>query len=311
MCLTVLFEANRDMAGCFCQRTCPRSIGDVFTTHMVIEETRTERQTVTFMSIDRYAWYPMERYSFRCYRNLRGKISDHKRAKELSSFGPNDRLEPQIGSLEDPATKPHNYSLKRLLVRITADVRLPVQCTSLRVCLSCGRCLPSYAHGSSGSRFWCALVGLATVGTEGIAGTYFKSFNLENLCNVCGRPHSYGWRLVGMAKRSRSRWQQYVVAVAFERRGRACFKANTLRALRIVERVVCAHHRHQEMALCATSSINLGTQCTRNVSRPSRCCTCPDLKKQFRVVPHGPSSLVRLVSLLRKHERMSCAGTVV
>ena len=209
------------------------------------------------------------RCSFQCYRNLRGTFSDHKHAKVLSSFGPNDRLVHTKGSQEDPATEPQNDSLKRRLVRITASVRLPVQCTSLRACLSrgqclqsyahvssgsrclplcalcctrirqaadacqlthivahvivwrpmpancahcvarvfvqrpmpvsfrtvlhaCssgGRCLPSYAHCSSGSRFWCPSVGPATVGTKAIAGTYFKSLNLENLCNLRMPPH--------------------------------------------------------------------------------------------------------------------------
>ena len=61
VCVTALSEANRDMAACFCKRTGSRSIVDVPTTDMSIEETRNERRTVTFMSIDRYAWHPMER----------------------------------------------------------------------------------------------------------------------------------------------------------------------------------------------------------------------------------------------------------
>ena len=121
------------------------------------------------------------------------------------------------------------HCVARVFVRRPTPANLP---TLLHTSSSGGRCLSSYAHCSSGSLFWCALVRPATVGTEAIAGTYFKSFNLEQLCSVCRRPHIFGWRLVGMAKRSRSRRQQHKVAVAFERRGRACFKANTLRVLR-------------------------------------------------------------------------------
>ena len=61
VCVTALSEANRDMAACFCKRTGSRSIVDVPASDMSLEETRNERRTVTFVSIDRYAWHPMQR----------------------------------------------------------------------------------------------------------------------------------------------------------------------------------------------------------------------------------------------------------
>ena len=94
----------------------------------------------------------------------------------LSSFGPDDRLVPPQGPQEDSATEQQNGSLKRLVVRITADasqfsslrstrvrqaadvchcavccerVCRPIPAslrTLLHTCLSGGRCQPIRAH---------------------------------------------------------------------------------------------------------------------------------------------------------------------
>ena len=152
MCVTVLFEANRDIAACFCQRTSPRSIVDVPITDMAIAE---ERKAVTFISLDQYVRFPIERFAetnpsdggillgftatfvanFRL-RVLRGcshslaLMTDlyHRRARRKTPRR-NRRM-----TLVEEACRSSHYRCQ------------PVQLTSLHACSSGGRCQPSYAH---------------------------------------------------------------------------------------------------------------------------------------------------------------------
>ena len=81
------------------------------------------------------------RHSFWCCRNLRGKFSDHRHAKVVSSFGPNDRLVTTEGLVGRPSDVVEEASRSN---RCRCQTASPEHFVA-HVCSSGGRCLPSYA----------------------------------------------------------------------------------------------------------------------------------------------------------------------